>query len=119
LNLAQEGLAYVERLFDTGGMGWHGEQIADLPKPGEYWQRVLNARFPPHARRLEDRAEPVRGEARAVWERDGEEWVPGVAVRWDRQHVLVRLNDRRLASVGVWLSPGDFRRVDPSPRRAV
>ena len=24
----------------------HGEQIADLPKPGEHWPKVLNERFP-------------------------------------------------------------------------
>jgi hypothetical protein len=85
-------------------MGWHGEQIAGLPKPSEFWQKALNERFPPHARRLEDRSNPIRGVARVVWERDGEEWVPGVAIRWDRQHVLVRLNDRRCTSIGVWLA---------------
>jgi hypothetical protein len=69
-------LAPIEHLFDTGGMGWHGEQIVDLPRPGDFWQRALNERFPPHARRLTDRPDPIRGEARVVWERDGEEWWP-------------------------------------------
>jgi hypothetical protein len=45
-----------------------------------------------------------------VWERDGEEWVPGTAIRWDRDHVLVRLGDPRVSTIGVWLPPQDFRR---------
>jgi hypothetical protein len=118
VNLTHQTLTLVERVFDTGGMGWHGEQIADLPKPGEHWQRVLNARFPPHARRLEDRPEPVRGEARVLWERDGEEWVPGTAIRWDRDHVLVRVGDRRVSAIGVWLAPQDFRKPDPNSATA-
>jgi len=92
----------------------HGDQIADLAAPTKHWQRVLNERFPPHARRLADRPEPIRGQARVVWERDGEVWVPGVAIRWDRQHVLVRLDDRRCPAAGVWLPPSDFRRVEAS-----
>ena len=91
----------------------HGDQIADLAAPTELWQRALNERFPPHARRLADRPEPIRGLARVVWERDGEAWVPGVAIRWDRQHVLVRINDARSSTAGVWLPPTDFRRTDP------
>jgi hypothetical protein len=94
-------------------MGMHGDQIADLASPMERWQRVLNERFPPHARRLADRSDPIRGQARVVWERDGEQWVPGVAIRWDRQHVLVQLNDLRCTSIGVWLPPTDFRRTEP------
>jgi hypothetical protein len=43
-----------------------------------------------------------------VWERDGDEWVPGTAIRWDRDHVLVRLGDRRVSSIGVWLAPQDL-----------
>ena len=80
--------------------------------PTAYWQKVLNARFPARARELADRPGPVRGEARIVWERDGEEWVPATAIRWDRQHVLVRINDARSSTAGVWLPPTDFRRTD-------
>ncbi len=93
-------------------MGTHGDQIADLAAPTEHWQRALNERFPPHARRLVDRPHPIRGRARVVWERDGEVWVPGVAIRWDRHHVLVRINDARCSTAGVWLPPTDFRRTD-------
>ena len=79
----------------------------------ELRQRALNERFPPHARRIRDRPDPIRGEARIVWERDGEEWVPGTAIRWDRDHVLVRLGDRRCSTIGLWLPPQDFRKRDP------
>ena len=64
------------------------------------------------ARALADRPDSVRGEARIVWERDGEEWVPATAIRWDRQHVLVRIGDRRSSALGTWLAPEDFRRLD-------
>ena len=80
--------------------------------PTAYWQKVLNARFPAGARELADRPDPVRGEARIVWERDGEEWVPATAIRWDRQRVLVRIGDRRCSALGTWLAPKIFRRLD-------
>jgi hypothetical protein len=108
------GLAWIERLFDTGDMVGEGQLRDPTPSggPTAYWQKVLNARFPARPRGLADRPDPVRGEARIVWERDGEEWVPATAIRWDRQHVLVRIGDRRCSALGTWLAPDDFRRLD-------
>jgi len=40
--------------------------------------------------------------ARVVWERDGEEWVDGLALRWDSDHVYVEIPyEVRLATNGA------------------
>jgi hypothetical protein len=80
--------------------------------PESEWQRARNERFPPPAiaRRLRDQSKPIPVTARVVWERDGEEWIDGTAIRWDQRHVLVRLDDRRCSTIGFWLAPEDVRR---------
>jgi hypothetical protein len=77
--------------------------------PEQAWQAALNERFPRRPRHIPDRPEPIAGEARIVWERDGEEWVPARAIRWDRDHVLVAVDDLRCDKIGFWLAPRDFR----------
>jgi hypothetical protein len=73
------------------------------------WQRVLNERWPPDPRDVPEReAIPVR--VRVVWERDGEEWVDGLACRWTRERVYVELRDVRSMTLGVWVSASDVRR---------
>ena len=68
------------------------------------YQRVLNdlgARSRPELRKI-----PVR--ARIVWERDGEEWVSGNALRLDPGvAIFVEFTDKRCKFTGAWLSPDD------------
>jgi hypothetical protein len=77
--------------------------------PEREWQNALNERFPRHPRQIPDR-DPIYGRARIVWERDGEEWVPAKAIRWNRDHVFVVVGDPRCSAIGFWLSLQDFRR---------
>lgn len=46
-----------------------------------------------------------------MWEVDGEELVRTVATAFTTRLVLVHLNDARWPTLGVWLSPGDVRRL--------
>lgn len=69
------------------------------------WQNVLNslpARDKPARTKI-----PVR--ARLVWERDGEEWKGGHALRLDAAGpaIFVELQDKRCKFTGVWLHPDD------------
>ena len=47
---------------------------------------------------------------RIVWQRDGEEWINGVARRWDSEHVWVEFGDMRNVTSGAWVRPVDVRR---------
>lgn len=101
----------LERLFDTCSMARdlrHGSFGA--PANWDY-QAVRNIEWPPDgvARLLPERR-PVPVHARVVWERDGEEWVPGQAVRWLRPVVFVLLSDDRYRGAGAWLPAADVRR---------
>lgn len=74
------------------------------PGPPDY-QEVLNglpARDCPDLKKI-----PVR--ARLVWERDGEEWKGGDALRLDvsAPAIFVEFVDRRCKFTGVWLHPDD------------
>jgi hypothetical protein len=95
-------LRSFEHLFETGQMdhsGWWD------------WQAVLNADFPPPPVPARNAREPVPVVARVVWERDGEERVECLAIRWTRTHVLVDLSrDRRCSTVGAWLRADDVKR---------
>lgn len=70
-----------------------------------YWQKILNAE---KARGRPQRT-PVSVCARIVWERDGEEWISGQAIRLDPDDgtIFVELRDRRCRGWGVWLRPND------------
>ncbi|TDE12638.1 hypothetical protein [Jiangella asiatica] len=76
------------------------------------WQRVLNEHWPAQPGDFEDRSPGIPVRARVVWETDGEEYLSGLAVRWDRDHVYVRLHQHggRLSAAGVWLKPADIYR---------
>lgn len=69
-----------------------------------YWQKIFNA-LP--ARDLPDRpAVPVR--VRVVFAEDGEQWLNGEATRLDPgAAIYVRIRDRRVMTLGVWLHPDD------------
>jgi hypothetical protein len=77
------------------------------------WQQVLNEHWPAKPRQYKTHEQGIRVSVRVVWERDGEEWLPGTATRWDAQHVYVELHvtHGRLQAQGVWVKPADVRRV--------
>lgn len=80
------------------------------PPHVEVWRNVLNEHWPgaPASYRRRDNPLPVR--ARIVWQEFGEEYLDGLAVRWDSAHVYVEIDDRRLMTNGVWLKPLDVYR---------
>jgi hypothetical protein len=82
----------------------------DLSPHQQRLQAILNERFPRDARTIKDQPVGIDVWARIVWERDGEMWMMGSATRWTRTHVFVEFGDRRLATRGVWVKPGDVRR---------
>lgn len=70
----------------------------------KYWQGILNGL---NARDRPDRP-PIPVQARIVFAEDGEEWLDGEAARLDPgTAIYVRLLDRRLSTLGVWLHPDD------------
>lgn len=68
-------------------------------------QHILNS-LPARDRPDRNRV-PVR--ARIVWERDGEQWVTGHALRLDTDGnaIFVEFLDRRKWFTGAWLAPED------------
>lgn len=81
------------------------------------WQKILNADFPPGPVPSAYAREPVPVVARVVWERDGEEYLDCLAIRWTRTHVLVDLTRTRgCSTIGPWLVARDVRRASASHR---
>lgn len=81
--------------------------------PSEWlYQDALNVEWPPDgvARVLRQRR-PVPVMARIVWSDDGEEWVPGQAVKWVRPVVFVQVTDRRVRGFGLWLPADEVQRT--------
>jgi hypothetical protein len=76
-------------------------------------QEVLNHHWPAHPRGLRTHEPGVPVRARIIWKRDGEEYIDGVARRWDDAHVYVEVKDVRSAVNGVWLKPQDVYRRQP------
>jgi hypothetical protein len=78
-------------------------------------QEVLNMHWPPKPAELRtgEPAIPVR--VRIVWKRDGEEYMEGMATRWDADHVYVEVRDKRLQGNGLWVKPCDVYRRSPEP----
>lgn len=74
------------------------------------WQRIINDRGVPDQRLVTTASAPIPVVARIVWGTDGEEHIPGSAIRWTRMLVLVELRDPRCATIGAWLDPKDVRR---------
>lgn len=74
------------------------------------WQKVINAVEIPPRDQFVDAPAPIPVVARIVWGTDGEEWVPGEAIRWTGTAVLVELRDPRSETLGPWLAPDDVRR---------
>lgn len=89
------------------------ETFPDGSAPTEWQhQKILNIEWPPSGivKFLPDRR-PVPVDVRVEWEHDGEEWLPGRAVRWTRPVVFVLINDRRHHGAGLWVPTRDVRRA--------
>lgn len=70
-----------------------------------YWQKIRND---VGARGSYRDRPPVAVRARVVFERDGEVWLDGTATRLGFDGaIFVELKDRRVQTIGVWLTPGD------------
>jgi hypothetical protein len=116
----------IEQVFDTGRVSEQEHQDAEQPSRDygsigysveqqlRMHQNVVNESWPPPAvaREVRDvaRERQVDVTVRLVFERDGEQQVPGRAVRWWKRHVCVSVNDRRLQVGYVWLDAGDVQR---------
>lgn len=83
-------------------------------KPSDFWQDVSNEHWPPlgvaRSLRQVPAEQQIEVTGRVVFAVDGEEWLPGTAVRWTRQNVCVRFGDPRLQVGYLWLAPADVRR---------
>jgi hypothetical protein len=74
-------------------------------------ERLLNA-YPVPARKAQRRApEPIPVRVRLHWEASGWQEVTTTARGWTRDLVLVIVDDPRVRVRGVWLQPGDVRRI--------
>jgi hypothetical protein len=79
-------------------------------------REVLNMHWPTNPAAFQHRTEGIRVRVRLVWERDGEEYLEGVATRWDADHVYVEIrHENRLQGNGVWVKPSDVFRRSPKP----
>jgi hypothetical protein len=78
---------------------------------------VLNMHWPPKPAEFRHRENGITVRVRIVWDRDGEEYVEGVATRWDTDHVYVEIRDKRLQGKGVWVKPCDVYRASPESVR--
>jgi hypothetical protein len=88
----------------------------DPPQPPHVlaWRQVLNMHWPPRPKAFELREPGIPVRVRIVWDLDGEEYLDGVARRWDDGHVYVEINDQtRLQGNGVWVKPQDVYRRSP------
>ncbi len=87
----------------------------DQPAHVLAWRTVLNTHWPRKPTELRPRDEGIEVRVRIVWEHDGEEYIEGVATRWDANHVYVEVRDKRLQGNGVWVKPHDVYRRSPEP----
>jgi hypothetical protein len=78
-------------------------------------REVLNMHWPPRPVEFRHRRPGIVVRVRVVWQQDGEEYVEGVATRWDADHVYVEVRDQRLQGNGVWVKPQDVYRRSPEP----
>ena len=89
----------------------------DQPPHVLRWQSVLNEHWPTRPGQFKDHRPGIAVRVRVVWERDGEEYLDGRAIRWDDgEHVFVYIRDTtgRLSSQGVWVKPADVYRAAES-----
>lgn len=92
-----------------------------MPLPGAWdatadqWQAITNEQpIPPLAAQTTDPdLTPVT--ARIHWAHDGEEQLDTVAIAWSGRAVLVRIEDPRRQTIGVWLDAEDVTRREREP----
>ena len=89
--------------------------MSDRPQPPHVlrWQSVMNEHWPPRPGQFKDHWPGIAVVVRVVWERDGEEYLAGHAIRWDSDdHVFIHIRDTtgRLSAQGVWVKPSDVYR---------
>lgn len=90
-----------------------------MPLPGAWdatadqWQDITNAQPSPARRSQIDTPQPIPVTARIAWARDGEEQLDTVAIAWSGRIVLVRIEDPRRQTNGVWLDAADVKRREP------
>lgn len=100
-----------------------GRRYDEYPaERAKLYQKVLNTSWPQkdktghHARDIKHAQLPdgkpwrIPVTVRIVWEKDGEEFVEGIADRWTKSHAHVEVSDRRLHIPGVWVLARDVRR---------
>lgn len=93
--------------------------MSDRPQPPHVlrWQTVLNMHWPRRPRAFRTHWPGIPVHVRIIWQRDGVEYLPGTARRWDAGHVYVEVpdHDGRLRGNGVWVKPADVYRREPDP----
>jgi hypothetical protein len=94
--------------------GWHGINVGNN---SDRWQLILNQSWPlvdeqgkRHARGVPSRS-PIAVRVRVVFDRDGETWLDGQAIRWHNRSIMVEANDPRLRVHRVWVDTGDVQRI--------
>lgn len=73
-------------------------------------QRILNARAVPE---LYTRCAPIPVRVHLRWADDGVETITTTATAWTTPLVLVRVDDPRSVTRGVWVPARDVTRVEP------
>ncbi len=98
-------------MFDTGCVmttdGFGGSPNGDT-------QQILNSDWPKYPENFVERP-PIPVWVRVEWDRDGEQWCPGEADRWN--HWFVRLqfdSEPRAIQRLTWVKPRDVRRRNPN-----
>jgi len=95
-------------VFDTGAV----YTTAGLGGPPRGSQQILNGDWPRYPENFVQRP-PLPVWVRIEWDKDGEQWCPGVADRWNRSFVRVRFDREPRAIQGMtWVKPHDVRRRD-------
>lgn len=74
--------------------------------------KILNESWPDDARHLKDQPDDKQVEVtvRVDFADTGVELLEGRAIRWNRSHVCVVVNDRRLLTPYLWVRARDVRR---------
>ncbi len=103
------GLTDIEQTFDTDGV----VMVDRTPGPPNGSQQILNSDWPKYPENFVER-QPILVWVRVEWDRDGEQWCPGVADRWNAWFVRVRFENEPRAIQGLtWAKPHDVRRRSP------
>jgi hypothetical protein len=100
----------------VSGTPYSGHSLGPWPEAfkapvqlAEQWRDVRNEYWPANPRSVPERPHlPVW--AWIEWTQGEPEWLPGIAVRWNKRYVQVAIGDPRLQIGLVWLVPHDVQR---------